>query len=137
MNDNPYSASTVDMEQADEIVVPEKVQKQIRNAWIAGTISGTITLAVVLFAMAGANILGFSAWQLIDVALIFALTFGIYRKSRVCAVVMLIYFIISKAMLITQAGSSTGIITALIFLYYYGYGVAGTFAYHKAMREQD
>ncbi len=114
--------------------VPGEILKKIKNAWIAGIISGCITLAVTIIAMSGTSILGFSSWELIDVALIFGLTFGIYKKSRTCAVLMLVYFIISKIMIMAETGKPSGIIVALIFIYYYFQGMIGTFQYHKLMR---
>src|SRR3546814_16243452 len=47
--------------------------------------------------MSGTEMLGFSAWELFDVALILGLAFGIYKKSRTCAVLMLAYFIVAKS----------------------------------------
>jgi serine/threonine-protein kinase len=115
--------------------IPKPIADKIKNAWIAGAISGTITLVVTLFAISGSSILGFSAWELLDVALIFGLTFGIYKKSRTCAVLMLIYFLYAKITLIAQNGvASSGIVLALVFIYYFGQGVVGTFQYHKLVR---
>jgi hypothetical protein len=67
----------------------EDAEKAIKNAWIAGIISGVITLLAIFF------LAGIDLFNLIDVALIFGLAFGIYKKSRAAAVIMLIYFAIS------------------------------------------
>ena len=131
MNDNPYSVGGAALESDDAPVVPPEVLKQIRNAWVAGAVSGTITLAVVLFSIAGVQILGFSAWEFFDVAFVFALAFGIYKKSRTCAIVMLLYFAVSKVLIISENGLKGGIVLSLVFFYYYCYGIAGTFAYHR------
>jgi serine/threonine-protein kinase len=72
--------------------------------------------------------------KLIDVALILGLTYGIYRKSRVCALLMLVYFLISKLIMIEHDSKGSGLVMAVIFLYYYVQGVLGTFAYHKHIR---
>ncbi|GAB3511105.1 hypothetical protein MNQ95_06880 [Pseudoxanthomonas daejeonensis] len=127
--ENPYSAPAAHIggSNAD---VPDEVLKKIRHAWVAAIFSGGITLAATLVAMSGTDVLGFSAWELIDVALIFGLAFGIYRKSRTCAVVMFCYFIASKILLAMQVGV-TGVPMAIIFGYFFWQGVSGTFAYHK------
>lgn len=65
-----------------------KANSQIRSAWIAGTISGVVTL-IFTFILE-------TPGMFIDVLLIFGLTWGIYKKSRICAVIMFIYFILSK-----------------------------------------
>jgi len=115
---------------------PADVLKKIRNAWIAGLITASVTLLVTLLAVFGVvQLFGFDAWEFVDVVLILGLTYGIYRKSRVCAVFMVIYFVASKIMLFMQTGKPNGIVVTLIFLYYYCQGVAGTFAYHRHTKD--
>jgi hypothetical protein len=120
-----------------EIKAEEKISpldtaiKDIKNAWMAGVVSGVLTLGITLIAMSGVKILSYGAFELIDVALVFGLTFGIYKKSRVCAVLMLIYFLFSKFMLFQESGKFSGIPLILVFIYYYYKGILGTFNYHK------
>ncbi|XLZ70596.1 hypothetical protein ABT364_01135 [Massilia sp. SR12] len=129
---NPYlpPAADVAIEHAAP-EVPAEIQKKIKQAWIAGTISGSMTLLFTLLAVSGTQAVGFNAWNFIDVVLIFGLAFGIYKKSRACAVLMLVYFIISKIIIAIETGSVSGTVLAVIFIYYYAQGIAGTFAYHK------
>jgi hypothetical protein len=135
MSENPYAPPRAAVGLAPvESLVPDAILKKIRNAWVAGLISAGITLVFTLLAVSGTRLIGFGAWQLLDVALILALAFGIYRKSRVCAIVMFVYFVASKIMLISQTGNASGIVMALIFLYYYALGIQGTFAYHNHIK---
>jgi hypothetical protein len=113
-----------------ELAIDDALRK-IKIAWVAGIVSGVITLAVTLLSMSGTRLFGFNAWSFLDVALIFGLTFGIYRKSRVCAVVMLVYFVLSKIYLWTITPSFIGLLVSLIFLFCYAQGVIGTFRYHS------
>jgi hypothetical protein len=137
MSSNPYQSPSAEVrDPVVELVVPDEVLKKIKHAWIAATISGSITLSVTVFAIFGNSILGFSAWELIDVAFIFGLAFGIYKKSRTCAVLMLIYFIGAKILIMLETGKPSGLIMAIVFIYYFAQGVAGTFEYHKLVREQ-
>lgn len=136
MERNPYAPPAAALDLPEPVVaVPDAVLKKIRNAWIAGVISAVVTLGTTLMAMNGVQIAGWDAWNLVDVALIAALTFGIYRKSRFCAVAMLAYFIISKILIFAESGKPTGLVTALIFLYFYAQGVQGTFAYRKLAKK--
>ena len=138
MSTNPYAPPKSEVELQEQDVsesVSEDVRKQIKQAWAAGLISAAITLLVTLLAMSGIKIMSFSAWELIDVALILGLTYGIYRKSRACALLMLVYFLISKALLFAQDSKGNGIVMSLIFGFYYVQGVRGTFAYHRHVRE--
>lgn len=137
MSDNPYTApsSSVDMPKV-EVSIPADVLKQIKQAWIAGVISGAITLGVTLLAIFGKSILGFGPWELLDVALVFGLAFGIYKKSRTCAVLMLVYFIAAKILIMMETGKLHGSIMSLVFIYFYWQGISGTFAYHRLLRAQ-
>lgn len=128
--ENPYSAPTAHVADVTP-EIPADIRGKIKSAWVAAAISGSITLIVTLIAMSGTEILGFSAWELIDVALVFGLAFGIYKKSRACAVVMLIYFTISKIVVMVESGKPSGVLLSVIFIYYFWQGVSGTFAYHK------
>ena len=116
--------------------VPDDILKKIKHGWVAALFSAGVTLVVTLIAMSGTEILGFSAWELFDVALILGLAFGIYKKSRTCAVLMLIYFIASKVLIMAETGKPTGIPMALVFAYFFWQGVSGTFAYHKLKKHQ-
>ncbi|MBL8740958.1 MAG: hypothetical protein JNK04_07690 [Myxococcales bacterium] len=132
---NPYSAPQSDERlPPPEVDIPDEVEKKIRNAWIAGLISGSLTLLVTLLALAGTSLLGFTGWELIDVALIFGLTFGIYKKSRACAVALLVYFVGSKILMMVEGGAPSGLVMAAVLAYYFAQGVSGTFEYQRRMR---
>ena len=118
----------------NEAEVPPEVLQKIRNAWIACLISLAMTLLLTVIAISGSSIAGYSAWQLLDVALVAGLAFGIYRKSRACAVVMFIYFLISKILVVVETGQASGLVMGVVFLYFYWQGVVGTFAYHRLMK---
>lgn len=115
--------------------MPKKILKMVKNAWIAALVSAGITFLLALAAIFGSPILGISAWELIDVAFVLGMAYGIYKKSRTCAVLMFVYFIISKTMLTMSTGAMTGLPLALVFIYFYWQGVAGTFAYHKLKKQ--
>ena len=125
-------APTVDAED-------RKWRRSIRNAWIAGTISGVLTLLVTLISVAGVDIPGleFDLWNLFDVLLIFGLTFGISRKNRVCAVLMFVYFVASKVLMWQESGSVSGLGMAALFGYFFFQGILGTFAYHRKYDTTD
>jgi len=137
MSENPYApptANVTDVSIAPEI--PPEVLTKIKNAWIVGLISAGITLVFAALAIGGVSFAGvFTPWQLIDVALVLGLCYGVYRKSRTCATILLLHFAISKIMIFTATGKFQGVVMAVIFLYYYTLGVHGTFVYHKLVKE--
>ncbi len=105
----------------------EKATKRIKGAVIAGIISGILT---TIIALVGASEIGL--WGLIDSTLIFGLTFGIHKKSRTCAVILLAYWIVSKLLqwdILTSSFIAIGI--AGIFTGYFIQGILGTFAYNR------
>lgn len=136
MDENPYCAPHADLDGPTRAVaVPPAIARQIRQAWIAGLVSTAITLALTVAALAGKPLLGFSAWQLLDVGLLLGLSFGIYRRSRACAIGMLVYFIISKLMIFSAGFHASALLISLIFFYYYAMGIVGTVAWHRLMRQ--
>src|SRR4051812_6474798 len=92
------------------VKTPSEVRQQerdaaltkIRSAAGAAVIVAGVTLFVVVLGLAGVTTfssLGLDIWALVDVVLVAGLAYGIYRKSRICAVVMFVYFVGSKILL--------------------------------------
>jgi uncharacterized membrane protein YjgN (DUF898 family) len=106
-------------------------EAKIRNAWMAGSISAVVTLVASLLPLFGISLAGFNLWNLTDFLLIAGLAFGISRRSRVCALLMLAYFVISKVMLIVRTGNVASLVVGALFAYFYFEGVRGTFAWHR------
>ncbi len=115
----------------------EDAEKAIQNAWIVGLVSGGVTLIITLTAIGGSGVLRFSSWTFLDIILTFGLAFGIYKKSWLAAVTMLIYFVFSQIMLRINVNSFRGIVIALIFIYFYVQGIRGTFAYHNIIKQEE
>ena len=113
-----------------------KIEKKIRYARIAAMVSGTITLAGWLSGMIHlplADITVFHMLTVIDVIFIFSMAYGIYRKSRVCAVLMFEYFLFSKLFsMATLPQLNMGVLfVGTLFLYFLYQGISGTFAHHQ------
>ena len=109
----------------------EESRRHVRNACVAGLVSAGVTLVLSV-----GGLFGFTLWELVDAVLIVGLTYGIWKFSRICAVVMLAYFVIGRVMLWAQTGMprSIGLLVALVFIYFYGQAVRATFGYHKTRR---
>lgn len=117
----------------------EEANQQIKTAWIAGTVTTVITLLAMLV-LSGSEAGGL-LW--IDVLLTAGFTFGIYKKIRACAVLMLIYFILSKLLQIIAALDANAGINPIaigfggLFLYFYAQGVKGTYTFHRLTNPQQ
>ncbi|MEE8112441.1 MAG: hypothetical protein V3T54_06880 [Acidobacteriota bacterium] len=113
----------------------EGIERIIRKGVIAGVVAGLLNLGMVTLGM----LTDFSEvlsdwsdpWSILDVALIFGLTYGIHRKSRAAALGLPILFLGSRLLFWAETGSVGGISVTAIFLYYFVRAAWGTFAYHR------
>lgn len=106
-------------------------ERMVACGWIAAAIAGLATLAFSLTSSFGLN-----HYNLVDAAILLALAYGIYRRSRTCAVLALAYHVLNRAMLYANAHEmppATTVIT-LIFAALYVLGVIGTFVHHAHRR---
>jgi len=135
--ENPYQAPHVNVDTETAPEIPSKVLSRIKGGWIAGIVSATITLIFILIAMNGTNMpLSLDAWSFIDVALIYILSFGIYKKSRTAAVLLFLLFLANKILMVIESGRFQGGLMALIFLYFYFMAIVGTFQYHHILNKK-
>jgi serine/threonine-protein kinase len=118
----------------------KKARSATKAAMVCGIISSAITLIIAAIAIYKGHLdiagIQANALMLIDFGVVVGLTIGLAFKSRVCAVLMLTYFSLSKWMQWSRDLNPGSIITGVIFLYFYVQGVRGTFAYHKAKKEE-
>jgi serine/threonine-protein kinase len=102
----------------------------IKGASSAGVIhAGIMTIGALLTAFAEDS----PAWVggIVEAGIILLLTFGIYRKSRVAALLLLLFVIASGAATLLLAPRLGPLALAVVFGYFYAQGVRGTFAYHR------
>ena len=132
---NPYespSAAIADATLPHERDVPDDITLPITHGWVAACVSGTITLLVTVIAMAsGGDGLGDGAWNLVDVGLIALLAFGIYKRSRTAATIMLAYFVLSKILIMVETGKPSGLVVGLLFAIFYFRAMTATYRYHR------
>jgi serine/threonine-protein kinase len=112
------------------------IDKKIKRARIAAMISGIITLAgatTLIYKQHEFHFSLFNMLSLVDTFIIFSLAYGIYKKSRLCAVLMFEYFLLSKLfnMSISSHINVGAVLVGSVFLYFLFQGITGTFAYHK------
>ncbi|MBU0650910.1 hypothetical protein KKC59_03265 [bacterium] len=96
---------------------------------IAPVIGGFATLGFFFFGtMSGVQI-----WNLIDVVITWALAFGVYRKSRICACLLFVLNLVSRVDLYITTKDfvfTFGWLPSL-FIIAYALGIVGTVAYHR------
>ena len=119
-----------------EIDDKESCAQAIKNGGIAAMISATIT---TLFGVAGFFTSSDNEEMkyyldpsiLIDSFLIVVLGFFIFRKSRVAATLMVIYFVGGKLISWYDLGKASGLFMSLIFFAYYFNAMRGTYIWHS------
>jgi len=119
----------------------KKANKAIKNAYICGIGWG---LLILIFTMPN-----FVPLDLLGAFVIFGLTFGTYKRSRVCAVIMFIGWILlvaekgialvmgpieNKNLLLILTLAIVGIPFVGILAYFFFQGIRGTFVYHKLIK---
>lgn len=115
-----------------------------RNGAYAAFISSAITGAVFIVTLstaASTGLLGIykNPFNVFDVALVFACGVGMLRNSRAAAVVVFIYFVLSKTYIALELETSqfAGFAMSFVFLYFYGRAIQGSFVYHKIQKTKN
>ena len=120
----------------------ESCAKAIRNGGIAAMISAAITS---IFGIAGfftnsaKQDLNYflDPWTLIDVVLIVMLGLFVFRKSRIAATLLVVYFVSGKLIMWAELGKPTGLIMSLIFFLYYVTAMRGTYIWNSRFRDNS
>lgn len=119
----------------------DEALKSIKNGVIAALVSAGFTFIVIAIAIttdsSGELAMFNDPFNFFDFGLIIVCAFGIYKKSRVAAVTLLVYFIAAKLMIAFDSGKFSGIGVSLIFIYFYSKAIQGTFAYHKIEKAEN
>ena len=116
----------------------ETALKHVKHAWVAGVVSAGVGLLFILIAASGSTVvaeLGVDWQGLVAVVVILGLAFGLYKKSRICAVLMFVNFVGSKIIQWATTGNVSAVPLAILFGYFFFQGIRGTFAYHSLSKQ--
>ena len=107
-------------------------RKHVTRAWMAATISAGLTLVVSIAGALGIITLpGYDAWNLIDAAILGGLAYGVWRRSRVCAVLLLLYGVANMVFLAFDETARFPLL-GVIFIYFYFRGAIQIFRDHRS-----
>jgi len=119
----------------------DEAVKATKNGAIAACVSGAMTFAIFLFAIFSNASGAIGLWNdssiVYDLILIFACAYGVYKKSRFAAVLLFCYFIFARIFIGLETGKASGIGMALVFLYFYGKAIQGSFVFHKIEKAEN
>lgn len=138
----PNSIGITAVSGATERRMPDTATRNIRDTWMAAGVCAALTMMATWMSTNGIRVEDFSAWSLpgwwpFDVAVVALLAVGISRKSRLCAVAMLGYFLASRGVLLYRDGSAAGVLLALMFGYCFWRGAIETFPRHRQRHDTN
>ena len=112
-----------------------RAQRAISVAWALGVTKAVGTLCLVLYSNSFAPVYGTGFEGLFDVAIVLGLSFGIYKRSRFCAVSLVAYQVLVVLFYWSQGiRPHLGFLAPLIVCFVYG--MRGTFAYHRLAKQK-
>lgn len=119
----------------------EEAEKAIVHGRVTGIVVMVFTLLTVLGALI-ADASGEMAYfndplMLLDIAVIGVMTWGIHKRSRLAAVLFLVYFVASKVILIGMTGNFTGVALSFVIIYFLFQAARGCFAWHRIERAEN
>ena len=113
----------------------EQANAAIRIAWKMSLVSIGVTIALTLVYASGGSLADVDWWNWIDIFLMLALTFGVYKKHRASAITLFAYYVVSKIYVWIIYGVFLGVPIAAVFAYFFLRGIQGVFAYHRLNSE--
>ena len=110
----------------------------IKVTWVTTIVVGALSVAFYVAAEAWPDVLGKFKPGLLDVAIIVALGYGVHRRSRVCAVLLLGFWLSSKLYQMSQLHVRPSA-EAILISYIFFMGARATFRTHtpKGVPEAD
>jgi hypothetical protein len=108
----------------------ELKEKHVTRAWMAATISAGLTLILGVLAAAGViGLPGINGWILVDAGILAALAYGVWKRSRVCALLLLVYAITNEIYLALDETAHFSLLR-VVFIYFYFRGAIQLFRDH-------
>jgi hypothetical protein len=132
---NPYQPPSSTVTSLDDIAL-STINWKIGVAIFAGCITSLLLLVttLVLVVLGAATGTGVDAWPAFGCIGVASLTYGVFRKKRLCALILLAIGVVEELLLIHDSVIATPLTILLPPLIYCSWlGVSGTFAYHRFM----
>jgi hypothetical protein len=106
-------------------------EKNVTRAWTAATISAALTLIFGALAAFGiTTISGVDGWILVDASILATLAYGVWKRSRVCALLLVIYGVANEIYLALDETAHFSLLR-IVFIYFYLRGAIQLFRDHR------
>lgn len=111
----------------------EAAKNTAKQGAVSAAIVAVITGIMAILSLFGVDTV--SIWALVDAGLFALIAFGIYKMSRIAAILGLLLYLWGQIGVITSTGN-TNVILFILFVLYFIHGIRGTFAYHNLKKQQ-
>ena len=106
-----------------------KAERMIDLWWAVAALWGVLRLVAGLWLRRASG--GYEAAWLLDPVLILLLAYGLYRRSRACAVLLLAYVVVELWLAFHATGRPSGLGVALLLEVSFLTGLRGALLYHR------
>lgn len=137
MEQNPYSAPAAGLQAAPAAPLgkaPDDVLRRIKVGWIVAALQAAIILFGGLVTLKNGNTVG-GGVSVVEAMFIAALAYGVRRRHRVAASVLLAYAVLARIFLLVT-GHLDGAVLGVIMLLVYLSAARGTFQYHRWLQQE-
>lgn len=114
----------------DSIETPNQIRKSLYVGTAACGLIAIVTTLLTSYAVFGEQVLGLDASAFGDAALFAIFAYGVFRGSRVAAILAVIIFTMNRYFMYVDEGRFPGVLTFLLLLMLVT-GVRGAFAHNK------
>ncbi|HVG43511.1 MAG TPA: hypothetical protein VM890_02240 [Longimicrobium sp.] len=108
-----------------------KAERMIDLGWSVAVLWGVLRMVAALWLRRASG--GYEAAWFFDPALILLLAYGLYRRSRACAVLLLVYVVVELWFAFHATGRPSGLGVALLLEVSFLTGLRGALLYHREM----
>ena len=113
----------------------EQANTAIRLAWKMSLVSILVTILLTIVYASGGTLATIDWWNWVDIVLMLALTYGVYKKHRASAVTLFVYYVVGKIYIWIFSGAIIGLPIAVVFAYFFFRGIQGVFVYHQLIND--
>ncbi len=115
----------------DRIETPDQIRKSLYVGAAACGLIAVVTACITSYAVFREPVLGIDAWSFGDAALFAICGYGVFRGSRVAAILATVIFVLDRYFIYVDEGIFPSGISFVFFLLLVT-GVRGTFAHNKS-----
>lgn len=113
------------------IETPDQIKKSLNVGATACALITIVTILITSYAVFKEPVLGLDAWTFGDAALFAICGYGVFRGSRVAAIVAVILFVLARYFMYVDEGQFPSVFSIFLFLMLVT-GLRGTFAHNRS-----